>query len=361
MKLAMVNDVVYDYASGAPWAVGGAELQQWLVARTLAAAGWSVAVGVRRELAPMERRTIGGIEFVGIGRGQIMLEWYRFLQATRPDWLYWRSADHMWGPSVEMAKLAGVRTIFSAASDRDVQPRHAIFRRHRWWPLYAWGLSRNDRIFVQHGGQLARLSPRRRSKAYVVPNIAGEPVDAKPHSERAKYVAWVGELRQVKRPDLLIEIACKMPAVRFVVCGGINDYMSPPRYGARMVEQMQGVPNIDYLGPVAPAKARQCIADAAILLSTSDSEGFPNTFLEAWSSGTPVISLRADVESIIDRRGLGAVSGSVDGAVSSIQALVVSPQRREEIAARARTYVVEAHSKKAFIAAFERALRNGHL
>src|SRR5262245_2185428 len=100
MKLVFVNDSIYAYATSAPSAVGGAERQQWLLARALAATGWSVTVGVREALKAGERRTIDGVEFVGIGQGHILLAWYRFLVAERPDWWYWRCADHWWGPAV---------------------------------------------------------------------------------------------------------------------------------------------------------------------------------------------------------------------------------------------------------------------
>ena len=50
MKLAFINDHIYKYASGAPSAVGGAERQQWLLARGLVAAGWSVSVAVSEEI-----------------------------------------------------------------------------------------------------------------------------------------------------------------------------------------------------------------------------------------------------------------------------------------------------------------------
>jgi glycosyltransferase involved in cell wall biosynthesis len=262
------------------------------------------------------------------------------------------------GIAVEIATLVGVRTIFAAGFDTDVQPRHALFRRSRWWPLYAWGLARTDRIFVQHTGQLSELGARWRPKAYIVPSIAGELPLVKAHSERSPYVAWVAMLRQAKRPDVLIEIARKMPAVRFVVCGGPTPYGSPPGYSGRIIEALRAQPNIEFLGKVTPAKTRQILAGAAMLLSTSDAEGFPNTFLEAWSNGTPVISLKIDPDHIIERQKLGTISGNVERAVADINALLNVPQERDQIGERGRQYVAHAHSEAVVAATVERAI--GH-
>lgn len=84
MKLAFVNDGVYAYATGSPSAVGGAERQQWLLARALAVRGWLVTVGVRHLMTARERRTLEGIDFVGIGQEPILLAWSKFLSAERP-------------------------------------------------------------------------------------------------------------------------------------------------------------------------------------------------------------------------------------------------------------------------------------
>src|SRR5207253_100492 len=125
------------------------------------------------------------------------------------------------------AKIVGVRTIFSAAFDTDVQPWRALVERPRWWPLYAWGLSNTDRIFVQHSGQFSELPSKLRHKAAIVPNMINTPPTMKPHQEREKYIAWVGMLRQPKRPDLLLEIARKAQNLRFIVCGGPSMHRSP--------------------------------------------------------------------------------------------------------------------------------------
>jgi glycosyltransferase involved in cell wall biosynthesis len=164
-------------------------------------------------------------------------------------------------------------------------------------------------------------------------------------------------LRQPKRPDILAKIAQKLPDVRFVVCGAPTSHRSPPGYGEQVVEMLRSLSNVDYLGQVKPETAAQVIAGAAVLLSTSDGEGFPNTFLQAWSSGTPVVSLSIDPDNTIKRIGLGVVTARPEDAITAINALLKSSQKREEIAGRARQHVAQAHSEMASVAAFERAIQ----
>jgi glycosyltransferase involved in cell wall biosynthesis len=303
-----------------------------------------------------ERCTIEGVDFVGIGQGQILLAWSKFLAAEHPDWWYWRCADHMLGPAVEIAKLRGVQTVFVAAHDRHVQPRRALSRRPRWWPLYAWGLTRTDRILVQHQEQMAQLAPRWRAKARILPSIVGEMPSMTPHVERERYIAWVAMLRQMKRPDLLIEIARQAPTLHFVVCGGPTTLMSPPGYSERIINALRVLPNVEYRGQVAPEEAGQVIANAATFLSTSDAEGFPNTFLQAWASGTPIVSLSLDPGAAIRQQEIGRVSEGVENAVRDLHALIDSSQQRETIGIRARRYVAETHGAAGIVSIFERFL-----
>ena len=79
--------------------------------------------------------------------------------------------------------------------------------------------------------------------------------------------------------------------------------MTSPSYRDRVLDELRATPNIEYLGQVAPERAQQLMADAALLLSTSDEEGFPNTFVQAWSSGTPVVSLKVDPDGVIQVSG----------------------------------------------------------
>lgn len=358
VKIAFINDTIFDYASGAPFAVGGAERQQWLLARALAAAGWSVSVGVFDAIRAGETLNLEGVNFTGMSRprSHALAAWCRFLAVERPTWLYWRGANHLLGPSTAMARILGIRTIFSAAVDSDVIPKIALFQRPRWWRLYAWGLCWADKIFVQHGWQLSALAVKLRSKAFLVPSIAESISIVRHHHERTPYLAWVGQLRQPKRPDLLIDMARQSPDIRYVVCGGPSAFRTPTRYTEGVINALRSLPHVEYRGQVSPTEAQRVIAEAAALISTSDEEGFPNTFLQAWSSGTPVISLKIDPDHVIERRGLGAVSGDIDTAVSTIRNLIQRPDERERIAHRARRYVEEYHSAAAVTAVFNQAV-----
>ena len=360
MKIAFLNDCAYEYAIGGAKAIGGLERNIWFHSRALAAAGWSVQIGVRGALKADERKVIEGVEYVGIGHGQVLAAWCRFLAAERPDWLYWGGASHLWGLLVEIATLTGVRTVYATALDTDAQPRRALSLRPRWWPLYAWGLRRADRIFVQHTGQLMMLHPRLMAKAHVLPKVCPLPPTMKPHSQRRLSVAWVATLRRHKRPDILIDIARRAPDVRFIVCGGPSTHRTPPRYSEQMIDALIQLPNVDYRGSVPPEQADQVIADAALLLCTSDIEGFPNTFTQAWSNGTPIVTVKVDPEGLIEKQGLGAVSRTIDGAVGDITTLLASVDRREDIALRARRHISDNHNPTTVVRIFADALGNGH-
>jgi glycosyltransferase involved in cell wall biosynthesis len=172
------------------------------------------------------------------------------------------------------------------------------------------------------------------------------------HADRERYVAGVGMLRQPKRPDLLIEIAKRSPDVKYIVCGGPTSHRSPSGYGQNIIDRFKGISNIEFRKQVPPEEAEKIIAEASVLLCTSDQEGFPNTFLQAWSHGTPVITLQVDPDSLIKNLDMGRVTGTVEATVEQVRRLLSLPEEREDIAVKARSYVVLHHSEDAVIKTF---------
>jgi glycosyltransferase involved in cell wall biosynthesis len=370
MKLAFCdnNGMVYGYATGEPGA-GGNGKWQWLLARALAQSGWSIVVGIGQHepeaklsaqsthmLNPRQECVIDGVRFVKLPPGHIMFTWPKFLAAERPHWWYWQGPEAIWGAMVLVAKAMRIQGIFSSAMDSDVHPRLALTRRQHWWPLYALGLNAIDRIFLQHSGQLSELSRKLQPKAAVVPGVVSKLKQVKSQAERGNHIAWIAFLRQTKRPDLLIEIARKSPELHYVVCGAMTGFRAPAGYSGQIVAEMCSLPNVEYLGHVDQDQALKIMADAAALLCTADVEGFPNTFLEAWSVGTPVVSLGIDPGGIIKGNSLGFVSGTTDQAISDIRSLVDSPEVFAGASSRSRKYIEAVHSDTAVARAFNAAI-----
>jgi len=357
MKIVHVNDIVYGYATGDPLARGGAERYGWYLMRALAAAGWAVTVGVRAALSVGEERTVDGVRFLGIGsHNNFLSDWYWFLKNEKPDWCFWQCADHLWGPASEIARWFGVRTAFSMMHDNHVRLRKALSRRRNLWLLYVWGLHRSDVIFVQHEGQRDHLPIRWQQRVYALPGIVSLTETVVPHSERNNAVVWVAVIRPAKRPDLLVEIARRLPMIRFVVCGAPSLGHWEAGTIERIMTQLRSLPNVEYRGHVAPDQTLTTIGEASLLLSTSDGEGFPSVFLEAWAAGTPVVSLQIDPDHKIRNGDLGKVTDTVDGAVEAISSFMALPARLRGMGMKARHHVEEWHSPMAAVRAFETAV-----
>lgn len=356
MKIVYMNDVVYQYAIGDSAAKGGAERYGWYLMRALAHTGWSVTVGVQSALQGGETKVVDGVRFLGLSHdNHFLIDWYRLLRCERPDWCFFQCADHQWGPAAEIARRLGIRTAFSVMHDLDVQVQRALRVRKKLWPLYLWGLKRSNIIFIQHNGQRESLPAPLQQRTFLLPGIVSLPERVLTHRERKETVVWAAVIRPPKRPDLLVEIASRLPSIHFVVCGAPAYSHWEVKTIEEIMKRLRSLPNVDYRGHVDPIQTLETIGSASLLLSTSDGEGFPSVFLEAWAAGTPVVSMQIDPDHKIRDCELGKVAGTVEEAVDAVRYLMASPERREEMGARSRRHAEEMHSPAAAVRAFEAA------
>jgi glycosyltransferase involved in cell wall biosynthesis len=91
---------------------------------------------------------------------------------------------------------------------------------------------------------------------------------------------------------------------------------------------------------------------ASCLCCTSTYEGFPNTFLEAFSHGVPVVST-VDPDGVLAGQRLGAVAQDAPGVLAALRTLLGSTARWQEASDNARQYYVEHHALDAVLPQFE--------
>jgi glycosyltransferase involved in cell wall biosynthesis len=98
------------------------------------------------------------------------------------------------------------------------------------------------------------------------------------------------------------------------------------------------LPNVQFHGHVPFAQIRALYERARILVGTSEIEGFPNTYLQAWAHGAPVVAF-LDPDRLIATHGLGTVVASPAEMQAAVAALLADPVRWRCISEQCRRYV----------------------
>jgi glycosyltransferase involved in cell wall biosynthesis len=335
--------------------IGGESVQQTLLAREFARQGWRVSM-VCEDFGQPDGEVIDGIRIWKTFRtteGIHVIRYvyprlYRIWKAlgkADADIYYQSCAGAMTGFVAKFCRQRNRRMVFRLAHDTDCIPGQQLIRFARDRKIYEWGMRRADWISAQSDVQQDLLAKNYRLESTIT-NMAVEIPDLSKNVEKDIDVLWVNNLRDFKRPDVLCEIAARMPDVNFVMIGG--QVAGHESLHAGVEAAAKKLPNLSYIGAVPYHEVNEYFLRAKVFLNTSDSEGFPNSFLQAWVREVPVISF-FDPDSIIGTREFGVSPDSQDQARAAIRRLLGSEEVRKTIGTRAREYVAGKHSPAAVV------------
>ena len=120
--------------------------------------------------------------------------------------------------------------------------------------------------------------------------------------------------------------------------------------------------NVTFHGRLSYRNADQLYGRAKVLVNTSDVEGFPNSYLQAWIKGVPVVTL-IDPDRIIEREGLGVAAGSATQIPAAVRHLLSDPTAWKAASDRCRAFMAREHGEDKVLAAyldtFEEVMRVG--
>jgi glycosyltransferase involved in cell wall biosynthesis len=340
---------------------GGAELQMTLLAEGLMERGIRVALIVRplrdrRGSSPgpelVERATYAGDRPVAGKLAEASHIWRALSAADARAYLFRGS-----GPQLMVgAAFCGVhrrKLVFSAANDLDFdfeRPDRSRFS----LAAYRTALRRVDRVIVQREQQLQLARGVGIGPLTMIPSIA-EP--ARPSGAEPEAFLWIGRLVDYKRPLEYVKLAESLPEVPFRMVYFASDETRPGLL-AELDQAGERLDNLELLGELPRGEVLDLIARAVALVSTSQAEGMPNVFLEAWSRAVPVISLDYDPDGKIASHGLGSVAGgSAERMREAAASLRSDGSLRAELGERGRQYVRSAHSPEAVVDRWTAAIR----
>jgi glycosyltransferase involved in cell wall biosynthesis len=238
----------------------------------------------------------------------------------------------------------------------DCDPALPDLRSLRERMLYRYGLKHADRVIVQTRRQQEMLQRWFNREGTIIPmpcvdQAGGSEPRRLPPADRQR-ILWIGRLCRPKRPDRLLELARACPDLQFDFAGPTGN----DEYSQDMFRRAQQIPNLKVHGKVPRDRVHECYRQAACLCCTSEFEGFPNTFLEAWSHGLPIVST-FDPDNLIATRGLGHVASDVSGLATGLRRLLNSPAEWQAASIRARQYYSENHPVESVLPRFEQLFR----
>ena len=304
--------------------IGGGELQTALLAKSLVKAGHEVVV-----IDPFTNdslTTADGIKIIHVpnwnkGLPITRLFFYqlpslhKLLVEQNADFYYVRTRSYFHLLSYWAARKTGGKFILAIASDIDILSLRKIFKYRdkqsfnlfKYLRLdlpnnivFKYVLKRADYITLQHTGQRIK-STLLKGKQSIFPNIFDYSVVKESQKRNGDYFISAGSLTMVKGAGNLLELLKKLSKETKVMIVGEPRC----RKTRKIYEQLRMMKNVELKGRLRHEETIKLIGNAKALINTSNFEGFPNIFLEAWAQGVPVISLKVNPGNVIENYGLG--------------------------------------------------------
>ena len=248
------------------------------------------------------------------------------------------------------------RFIHRLASDRDTDLFDATFSgKRRSYYLYRMGLKKADLIFSQTRQQQKMLKERMGFESEILSN--GFFIDHELKNFEKNHILWVGRCTPLKRPELFVDLARRIPRKQFVMIMTPPAPVEPERFrtmASEMVAEVELIPNLTILEFVPFNKIQQYFNRAQLFVNTSEYEGFPNTFVQSCLGSTPIASLKVDPDRFIVSNNLGVTcEDDFEKLVTFVQNL--TDRQIAHLGANALEYVKKHHDIKIMGGAYEKA------
>ncbi|MCJ7697553.1 MAG: glycosyltransferase family 4 protein [Thermoplasmata archaeon] len=336
--------------------VGGAEVQQVVLAKELQRRNYQIFFITYSDDDYCDMHEIDGIKLVPIYNMDNVKN-LNYVQKALYIWRKMKDVDadiyiHRSG-APGIASLFGIlhhkKVIYFLASDSDFTGENVIKRNKIGQLLRKFGnwldIKFSDIIISQNNFQQNILQIRYGVKSIIIKNAFDIPLPIKVNKGQG-YILWIGTIRSIKQPELYLDIAKHFPEYKFVMIGGAGD---DPELFNKIRTSAQQIGNLDFKGFIPRNRIFEYYKKAALFVSTSKTEGFPNVFLEAWLNFIPVVSLNVDPDDIILKYKLGYCSRSYDQMIKDIRILMQNEELRQSIGKNGREYVEKFHDIKKIV------------
>jgi glycosyltransferase involved in cell wall biosynthesis len=270
------------------------------------------------------------------------------IQRIAPDIIYTQGATAYLGIAARYARSSPCSLVWHIASARGVQP---FTRRSFRTLLFDYIDKKMIEYGIQHADYIVGQAQYEENLLWrnygrtcdlIVGNWHPEPTVPCTKKSQPK-VVWIANIKPLKKPEVFVDLAARLQTItgaEFIMIGR----PAAARYQRCLEARIAKVRGLTYRGEQTHEEINRVLAESHVLVNTSEYEGFPNTFIQAWLHEVPVVSLYVDPDDVLTRQGLGFRSGSLDKLVQDTRRLIEDSDLRMRIGARAKAYALAHHS-----------------
>lgn len=270
--------------------------------------------------------------------------YYKAIKKYNPDFIFQGCATENTGYFAFLSKLLKKPFIHRVGSDMDVDGRIENNFSKISMIIYYWGIKNANHISCQNKYQYGILKKKYPTKSI---SILYNPYFYKEKeiiSKRERTsIAWIGNFRYEKNLPALAKVVANFPNIKFKIAGTrFKNTDLDTKEGLEELEKMQ---NVEFLGHVNNDEITELLAKAYFLLNTSRLEGFSNTFLEAWSVGTPIVTTaNVNPDGIVSKHNVGLVADDYMSLKVKVEEMLnLDEEDYSALSSRCINYVKENH------------------
>lgn len=322
---------------------GGINVQMYFWAKTFCQKGWTVYTfsergysGVLESINFISNKVNKFFLKLHLGIVQEIVSIFKGVIIRRPEVIIVRGAGRVLYPLSIICKLYKIKLVFFGASDVNfVLGRDGSGVSVK---LYRNALKRTPFIVAQNEFQQRMVEKNYGKKPIILFNLW----NAEDFEKSAKCVydaIWVSNLSPVKQAEIYLDLAKNLPKYKFAIVGGVRNQ----DYYNRIEESAHSIENLDFLGYRNFDDISRLISSSKILICTSEHEGFPNTFLQAWAINVPVIST-VNPSNVITTHNLGSYVDNIESLEQETRYLIENDDYRNKVSENISHYFSANHS-----------------
>ena len=283
------------------------------------------------KVLPLKRCVINYFKFV--------FNFFYYLQKINPDIVIQRSISITTLLTAFYCKIFNKKFIYSIANKPDVEDS---IKKGVMYKIFRFGLRNADFIVAQNNEQmklLHGLGYKSSSQALILKS--GYPIRNEEDTIGKSDILWVGRAVNWKRPELFLKLALIFKNRSFtMIC---SKYINQ-EYWEDLKNLSKKISNLKFIEFVKFSEIDDYFKKAKVYINTSIYEGFPNTFLQAFKYGTPVISLNVNPNNIFDKYNIGYYcNNNFDLLKEKLSELMQNSALQEMVGRNSYSYVSKFH------------------